>query len=61
MKVKATKQGFYGKLIAAGEVFDVDEGVTGSWFEPVQTEPAEPAAAPKKATARKTPAADDRA
>lgn len=57
MKVQATRAGFYEKLREAGEVFDVKEGEAGSWFEPVESVES----APKKATARKAPAADDQA
>jgi hypothetical protein len=35
-EVRATERGYYGsKLREPGEVFDVADGVTGSWFEPV--------------------------
>lgn len=35
MKVIATKRGYLGKLREVGEEFDVPEGSTGSWFQPV--------------------------
>lgn len=36
MKAKALTDGFYGgKRIRAGAVFEVRDGVTGKWFEPV--------------------------
>ncbi len=34
MKVRATDNGFFGRYIEAGKVFDVPNGVKGSWFEP---------------------------
>ena len=34
MKVRATQSGFFGHYIEAGQVFDVPNGVKGSWFEP---------------------------
>lgn len=45
MKVIATKPGFFGKLRAAGDEFDVPEGTkAASWFDPVEpVEPVEPA------------------
>lgn len=46
MKVRATAVGFHGgSRRRVGEVFDVPEGVTGSWFEPA----SKPAKASKKA------------
>lgn len=35
MKVIAIKQGYFGKLRAPDEVFDVPEGAKASWFTPV--------------------------
>lgn len=32
MKVIATKPGYFGKLRAEGDVFDVPEGTKASWF-----------------------------
>lgn len=34
MKVRAIENGFFGRYIEAGQVFDVPNGVKGSWFEP---------------------------
>lgn len=34
MRVKATKQGFHGKLREVGDEFDVAEGEKASWFVP---------------------------
>ncbi len=40
MRVTATKEGFDGQVIRRpGEEFDMPDGVTGSWFEPVPAEP----------------------
>jgi hypothetical protein len=37
MKVIATKPGYFGKLRAAGDVFEVPDGTKpASWFEPVE-------------------------
>lgn len=49
MKVIATKPGFFGKLRAAGDEFDVPEGTkAASWFDPVEpVEPAKPTKAKK--------------
>lgn len=35
MQVITLKAGYFGKLREVGEVFEVDEGVTASWFVPV--------------------------
>lgn len=34
MKVLAIENGFFGRYIEAGQVFEVPNGVKGSWFEP---------------------------
>lgn len=47
MKVKAVKQGYFGKLREAGDVFEVPDGSKASWFEAV--EPAEKPQARKAA------------
>ena len=48
MKVKATKRGWNNViLIEPGMVFDVPDGVKGSWFEPVEA-PKEVKVDPKK-------------
>jgi|GEM_PF-5650011 len=36
MKVIALKTGYVGRLIQAGDVFEVPDGATASWFVPVQ-------------------------
>ena len=36
MKVIATKQGYFGKLRAVGDEFEVPEGSKASWFQPVE-------------------------
>lgn len=35
MKVTATAKGFYGSIREPGDVFEVADGLTGSWFTPV--------------------------
>lgn len=35
MKVRATQRGQYGCVREVGDEFEVPEGLTGSWFEPV--------------------------
>lgn len=42
MKVIATKPGYFGKLRAAGDVFDVPAGKKATWFTPVAKHAAEP-------------------
>lgn len=40
MKVRATAMGFHGgSRRREGDVFEVPEGVTGSWFEPIAKAP----------------------
>jgi hypothetical protein len=41
MKVTAIKQGYFGKLRAVGDEFEVPEGTKGSWFQPVKQKPAD--------------------
>lgn len=36
MKVRAIKMGFYEALRSVGDVFDVPDGETASWFVPVE-------------------------
>lgn len=39
MKVVATKVGYDGRLIRQpGDVFDMPDGMTATWFEPVKPE-----------------------
>jgi len=38
VKVKATNPGFYGSYREIDAEFDVQDGETASWFEPVKTE-----------------------
>lgn len=51
MKVRATADGFYGgERKRAGAVFEVKDGATGKWFEPVEgtAEVGKPKAKPAK-------------
>lgn len=45
MVVVATKVGFFRKLREPGEIFEVPDGVTASWFKPVghEAKPETPA------------------
>lgn len=38
MKVVAIKRGFYGQIREEGDAFEVEDGLTASWFEPVAQE-----------------------
>lgn len=38
MKVRAIKMGFYEALRSVGDVFDVPDGETASWFVAVEDE-----------------------
>lgn len=38
MKVVAIKRGFYEQIREEGDVFEVEDGLTASWFEPVTQE-----------------------
>ena len=40
MQVKALSAGYYGSYREAGDVFEVPDGETATWFEPVETEPS---------------------
>lgn len=53
MKVVATMKGYLGSIREPGDVFEVPDGLTGSWFKPEPVEPKAPekAKAPKKAAA----------
>ena len=42
MKVKATKAGYCGGYRMAGDVFEVEDGLTASWFVPLEPEPEQP-------------------
>lgn len=43
MRVTATKEGFDGQVIRRpGDEFDMPDGASGSWFEPVPAEPKQP-------------------
>lgn len=55
MKVRATATGFYGFLRQPGDEFDVPEGETAAWFEPVR------ASAERKKPAKDAPATGDAA
>lgn len=56
MKVRAIENGFFGRYIEAGQVFDVPQGMKGSWFEPfkgkVSAEETAPPAKGGKASAK---------
>ena len=52
MKVKATKAGYYGGYRMAGDVFEVEGGLTASWFVPLeQPEPEQSEAEPEQSEA----------
>lgn len=36
MKVRATAPGFYGQIREIGEEFEVENGQTATWFDPVK-------------------------
>ena len=38
MKVVAIKRGFYEQIREEGDVFEVEDGLTASWFKPVDQE-----------------------
>ena len=38
MKVVAIKRGFYEQIREEGNIFEVEDGLTASWFEPVAQE-----------------------
>lgn len=38
MKVVAIKRGFYEQIREEGDAFEVEDGLTASWFEPVAQE-----------------------
>lgn len=38
MKVVAIKRGFYGQIREEGDAFEVEDGLTASWFESVNQE-----------------------
>lgn len=45
MKARAIMAGYYGgKIVYPGETFEVEDGKTGSWFEPVDQATKKPAA-----------------
>lgn len=59
MKVQALKPGYFGKLRAAGDEFEVPDGAKGSWFAPVAAHgPSKPAGKAAAKPAGK-PADDD--
>ena len=58
MKVIALKQGYFGKLIEAGEEFDVPDGEKATWFVPIaQAEHAKPEGEAKPAKSKAKPEA----
>lgn len=38
MKVVAIKRGFYGQIREEGDIFEVEDGLTASWFESIAQE-----------------------
>lgn len=63
MKVKATKPGFYdNSRVAVGDVFDVPDGASASWYEPEDSEAVEKliktATKKKRGRPKKEPAGD---
>lgn len=44
MKVIALKQGYFGRLREPGHEFEVPDGTTASWFEPVKQQQQKPEA-----------------
>lgn len=38
MKVVAIKRGFYGQIREEGDTFEVEDGLTASWFSPLGQE-----------------------
>lgn len=61
MKVIALKQGYFGKLREPGHEFEVPDGTTASWFEPVKQQQKAEAKGGNKPTApaAEKPAAAD--
>ena len=66
MQVVALRQGYFGYLRAAGDVFEVQQGAKASWFVPVQPTTEEVPApdeiateAGGKKTGKKKPASAD--
>lgn len=56
MKVIATQAGYYGgKVRYDGQEFEVQDGETGSWFEPVE-QPKKPGRPARSASDTKTDA-----
>lgn len=54
MQVKALSAGYYGSYRETGDVFEVPDGETATWFEPI-VEPIAPEAEKKKPEGRKKP------
>lgn len=53
MKVIATKPGYFGKLREPGDIFEVPDGETASWFhavKPADKKPKEPKPSDKPET-----------
>ena len=51
MKVLAIADGFYGKYIHVGDEFEVEDGLTASWFVPTEAEAKKQAEEEAKAKA----------
>lgn len=58
MKVIATKQGYFGKLRAVGDEFEVPEGSKASWFQPVEQKASGKGSKKPEAPATEKPADD---
>jgi hypothetical protein len=58
MKVIATKQGYFGKLRAVGNEFEVPEGSKASWFQPVEQKASGKGGKEPKSQATEKPADD---
>ena len=60
MKVKATKAGYYGGYRMAGDVFEVEDGLTASWFVPPEQPEAEQSEAEPEQSEAEQPASGRR-
>ena len=58
MKVTATAKGYLGCVREPGNVFEVADGLKGSWFTPVPEAPAPEAPKAAKGAAKKAAQAD---
>jgi hypothetical protein len=48
MEVIATARGYLGAIREPGDVFEVEDGLTGSWFKPTETSGKAPEKSPKQ-------------